>query len=62
MRFVLIATVVSCTALFAYLVVCRRRHLELAELAADLDASDMANKHNISTQRSSVVRTYKWEH
>ncbi len=39
MRFVLITTVVSCTALFAYLVVCRRRHLELAELAADLDAS-----------------------
>ncbi len=39
MRFVLMATVVSCTVLFAYLVVYRRRHLQLAELADEHDAS-----------------------
>jgi hypothetical protein len=39
MRFVLLASVVCFTVLFAYLTIQRRRHLQLSERAAQLEAN-----------------------
>ncbi len=56
MRVVLVVAVVSFSIFFAYLVVCRRRQLELADFAAELDAFQWRRVFSGSIRSRSALR------